>query len=61
MGAASSFPGTLLTEDLSTPIPWITRIPLYPFTNIILHVTHPDVPREPHEYHMSSLISLLLA
>ena len=60
MEAVSSFPATVLAEDLTTPVPWITHIPLYPFTNTTLHVTHPDVPREPHEYLMSPLISLLL-
>lgn len=60
MEAASSVPAALLSEDLTTQAPWLTRIPLYPFTNITLCVTHPDVSREPHEYRMNSLISVRL-
>lgn len=60
MEAASSVPAVLLSEDLTTQVPWLTHIPLYPFTNITLCVTHPDVSREPHEYRMSSLISVRL-
>lgn len=60
MDAASSVPAALLTEDLTTQVSWLTGIPLYPFTNVTLCVIHPDVSGEPHEYHMSSLISVQL-
>jgi hypothetical protein len=60
MDAISSFPASLLTESLNAQVPWLTRTPLYSFTNTTLCVAHPDVPRESHEYGMSSLISFQL-
>lgn len=46
--------------ESATQVPWLTRVPLYPFTNITICITHLFVPREPQEYLMSSLIALWL-